>query len=103
MCCSLLISCQLFFSFKFDSLLTFTCCVFVVKKSPKLKSRYKERAQVAIEYAKMIDDFDNLVNPKTLVRHFLGLEPSPFVLCAIKIEEKSDFGLVKFSFVFFFF
>ena len=51
------------FSFQFDSSLTFACCTFAIKKRPRLKSRYKERVQAATEYAKTIDDFDNLVNP----------------------------------------
>ena len=68
---------------------------------PKLKSRYKDHIQEAIEYVKMIDDFNNLVDPRTLACHFLGLEPSPFILCAIKIEEKSELGLIEFSSIFF--
>ena len=44
----------------------------------------------------MIDDFDNLVNPKTLARHCLGPKPSPFVLRTIKIKEKSSLAF-KFS------
>lgn len=71
----------------------FTCCVFTVKKHPKLKSRNKTRVLVAIEYAKTIDDFDNLVDPRTLARHYLGPDHSPFVLHANKIEEKSEFSL----------
>jgi len=37
----------------------------VVKRRPKLKSRYRQRVDAAIEYAKTIDDFDDLVNPRT--------------------------------------
>ena len=37
----------------------------------------------------MIDNFDDLVDQRTLARHCLGLEPSPFVLRAIEIKEKS--------------
>ena len=80
-----------YFSSSFLNLLL-TLCVFAIKKCPKLKSRYKARVQAAVEYAKMIDDFDHLVNPKTLARHCLGPEPSPFVLRAIKIKEKSKFS-----------
>ena len=74
-----------------DLSLTFIYCAFVVKERPKLKSRYKERVQVAIRHAKTIDDFDDLIDPRTLARHFLGSEPSPFVLRANEIEEKSEF------------
>ena len=66
--------------------------VFVVKKHPKLKSRYKTHVQVAAEYMKTIDDFDDLVDPKTLARHYLGPKPSPFVLHGINIEETSEFS-----------
>ena len=38
-------------------------CVYVVKKCPKLKSRYKHRVEAVVEYAKTIDNFDVLVNP----------------------------------------
>ena len=64
--------------------------MFAIKESFELKSRYKERVQVATEYAKMIDDFDDLVDLQSLAHHFLGLEPSPFILHAIEIEEKSE-------------
>ena len=67
-----------------------------VKKCPKLKSRYKRRVEAATKYAKMIDDFNNLVDPRTLARHCLGPDPSPYVLRAIEVEEKSkcSFGLL---------
>ena len=64
--------------------------MFAIKESFELKSRYKERVQVATEYAKTIDDFDELVDPQSLAHHFLGPEPSPFILHAIEIEEKSE-------------
>ena len=74
--------------------------MFIVKKHPKLKSRYKTRVEASIEYVKTIDDFDNLVDPRTLARHCLGPEPSSFVLRAIEIEEKCESSF--FSFLFFF-
>ena len=44
----------------------------------------------------MIDDFDHLVDLRTLARHYLGLEPSAYVLCAIEIEKNSkcSFGFI---------
>ena len=80
-------------------------------KRPKLKSTYMRRVEAATKYAKTID---NLVDPRTLARHCLGLEPSPYVLHTIKIEEKSKclicssltlifFLLFCFFFVFVFF
>ena len=67
-------------------------CIFAVKKRPKLKSRYKACVQAIVEYTKMIDDFDDLVDPKTLAYHYIGPKPSPFILHTIKIEEKSKFN-----------
>ena len=60
---------------------------YVVKRRLKLKSRYKQRVEAAIEYAKSIDD---LVDPRTLALYCLGPEPFAFVLCAIEIEEKKS-------------
>ena len=77
-------------------------CALTVKEGPRLKSKCKKRVQAAIEYMKMIDDFDDLVDPRTLAHHFLGLEPSSFILRAIEIEEKSDFFFTP-SLLFFFF
>lgn len=58
--------------------------VFAVKKHPKLKSKYEGRVQAAIEYASAIEDFDELVDARTLARHCLGLEPSHYILHAEK-------------------
>ena len=80
----------LFFSFIFFIIANFlVCCVCVVKKCPKLKNRYKSRIEAAVDYAKTIDDFDDLVDPQTLAHHCLIPKPSAYVLCAIKFEEKS--------------
>ena len=62
---------------------------FTAKALPKLKSRYKGHLKVTSDYARTIEDFDKLFDPRTLSRHFLGLEPSLFILRAIKKEEKS--------------
>ena len=83
------------------------CCVCAVKKRPKLKSKYKECVKAATKYVKTIDEFDDLVDPRTLACHCLGLKPSSFVLRVIEIEEKSKclFGSPREnpSFLFFFF
>ena len=50
---------------------------------------FEERVWEAVRYASTIDDFDELVDPRTLARHCLGSEPSHYVLCAICQEEKS--------------
>ena len=59
-----------------------------IKRLPKLKSRYKERVEKAIKYAKTIEDFDDLVDPQTLAFYYLGPEPFTFVLCNLDIKEK---------------
>jgi len=61
-----------------------------VKRRPKLKSRHKECVEKAIEYAKMIEDWDDLVDPRTLAFYCLGPNPSAFVLRNIEIEEKKS-------------
>ena len=53
-------------------------------------SRYKQCVEAAIEYANLIDDFDDLVDPHTLALYCLGPEPSAFVLHTIEIEEKKS-------------
>ncbi|XP_075672036.1 uncharacterized protein LOC142641480 isoform X2 [Castanea sativa] len=60
----------------------------LVKRRPKLKSRYKERVEKAIEYARTIEDWDDLVDPRTLAFDCLGPEPSAFVLRNLRIEGK---------------
>ena len=72
------------------------CCIgrhsdlayFVVKERLELEGKFKERVQEAIKYASTIDDFDELVDPRTLAHHCLGPEPSDYVLRAIDREEK---------------
>ncbi|KAK9998111.1 hypothetical protein SO802_017714 [Lithocarpus litseifolius] len=59
-----------------------------VKRRPKLKSRYRERVEKAIEYAKTIEDFDDLVDPRTLAFYNLVPNPSAFMLRMLEIEEK---------------
>ncbi|KAL0015584.1 hypothetical protein SO802_002653 [Lithocarpus litseifolius] len=54
----------------------------------KLKSKYKGRVEAAFDYTKTIDDFNELVDTRTLYRHFLGPEPSPYVLRSLLREEE---------------
>ena len=63
-----------------------TLCVFCIasKEHPELESQFVERVQETIKYTSTIDDFDKLVDPQTLTRHCLGLEPSNFVLRTIR-------------------
>ena len=59
-----------------------------MKVRPKLRSRYKGLVKDTSNYVKTIDNFDELIDRGTLARHFLGLEPSPYVWHAIAKEEK---------------
>ena len=61
-----------------------------MKRRPKLKSKYQGRVEKATEYAKMIESWDDLVDPQTLVFYCLGLDPSSYVLRLIDIEGKKS-------------
>ena len=62
----------------------------VVKRRPKLKSRYTERVKKAIEYAPTIENWDDLVDPRTLAFYNLGPNPSAYILHLLSIEEKKS-------------
>ena len=64
----------------------------VVKRRPKLKSRYNERVEKAIEYALMIESWDDLLDPRTLAFYNLGPDPSSYVQRTLSIEEKKSKG-----------
>ena len=70
------------------TLCNFSCPI--AKEHPELKSRFKDRVQEAIKYISMIDDFDELVDPCTLACHYLGLEPSLYILQTIDREERKS-------------
>ena len=59
-----------------------------MKVRPDLESQFEERVQEAIKYARTIDNFDELVDPRTLARHCLGPEPSLYVFQAIDREQR---------------
>ena len=61
-----------------------------MKKRPKLKSRYIERVEKAIEYAPTIENWDNLVDPRTLAFYNLEPDPSAYVLRLLHTEEKKS-------------
>ena len=66
----------------------FLVLYFAVKERLVLDSRFEERVQVAIKYARTIDDFDELIDPRTLVCHCLGPEPSLYVLSTLDQKER---------------
>ena len=61
-----------------------------VKRRPKLKSKYQDRVEKAIEYAKTIESWEDLGDPRMLSFYCLGPDPSPYVLRNINIEEKKS-------------
>ena len=61
-----------------------------VKRRSKLKSRYSERVEKAIEYASTIENWDDLVDPRTLTFYNLGPDPSSYILCTLSIKEKKS-------------
>ena len=77
------------------SSLTLFVVPLVVKRRPKLKSKYQDRVKKAIEYAKTIESWDDLVDPRTLAFYCLGPDPSPYVLCNLDIEGKKSKCLVR--------
>ena len=62
--------------------------LFSVKKRPDLDNKFDGRVQAAVKYAATIEDFNELIDPRTLARHCLGPEPSLYVLSALDREEK---------------
>ena len=61
-----------------------------VKRWPKLKSKYQDRVEKAIEYARTIESWEDLVDPRMLAFYCLGSDPSPYVLRNIDIEGKKS-------------
>ena len=87
----LLMRCFFFSNFLFILVITsdlFLLLYFVVKESPKLESKFKKRVQAAIKYARTIDDFDELIDPRMIARHCLGPEPSLYVLNTLDRKER---------------
>ncbi|XP_065615732.1 uncharacterized protein LOC136061637 [Quercus suber] len=56
---------------------------------PILEDQYLHRVRAALSYAREIEDFDDLVDPRHLYDCFLGPEPSKYVLEKIRREEKT--------------
>ena len=66
-----------------------------MKRRPKLKSKYQGCVEKAIEYAKVIESWEDLVDPRTLSFYCLGLDPSAYVLRLIEIEGKKSKSWVR--------
>ena len=59
-----------------------------MKERLELEGKFEEQVQEAIKYVSAIEDFDGLVDPRTLAHHCLGPEPSPYVFRALDREER---------------
>nr|POF01846.1 hypothetical protein CFP56_36618 [Quercus suber] len=55
---------------------------------PDLEDRYRHRVRAALDYARGIEDFDDLLDPRHLYDYCLAPEPSKYVLEKIHREEK---------------
>ena len=82
--------CLLIFVLSIWSSLTLFAILFAVKRQLKLKNKYQGHVEKAIEYAKRVESWDNLVDPQTLAFYCLGLDPSPYVLRNLDIEGKKS-------------
>lgn len=78
---------------------SFDAC-FTTFECPDLECRYQSRVQAALEFAQGTDNIDKLVDPRRLYDHYLGPEPSKYVLRKILGEEKSMY--ISLSLFFFF-
>ena len=87
----LLMRCLFFSNFLFILVITsdpFLVLYFAIKERPELESKFEERVQAAIKYARTIDDFDELIDPRTLAHYCLGPEPFLYVLSTLNREER---------------
>ena len=60
----------------------------VVKDHLELESKFEEQVQAVIKYSRTIEDFGDLIDPRTLAHHCLGSEPFLYVLSTLDREEK---------------
>ena len=61
-----------------------------MKRRPKLKIKYQGCVEKAIKYAKAIESWEDLVDPRTFTFYCLGPNPSSYVLQLIEIEGKKS-------------
>ena len=67
----------------------FSFWFFAALDRPDLEDKHRHRVCAALAYARKIEDFDDLVDPRHLFDCCLGHEPSKYVLEKIRREEKS--------------
>ena len=56
-----------------------------------MESQHRERVQATLAFAREIEDFDDMVDPRHLFDCCLGPKPSEYVLEKIRREKKSKF------------
>lgn len=89
-----------FYLFFYSSLFNFclhnpvSFSIFAVSNRLELEGQYCERVHATLAFAKDIEDFDDLVDPRHLFDYYLGPEPWRYVLEKIHREEKTKFVFV---------
>ncbi|KAK9988118.1 hypothetical protein SO802_028357 [Lithocarpus litseifolius] len=79
----------------------FSCGLhFPTADRPLLEERYQGRIKATLEFSLIVDNFDELVDPRRLYECCLRPEPSAYVLGKIAQEEKSRF-LILHPFLFY--
>ena len=65
-------------SFYYEAPFCFECCA--RSDRPSLEEHYQERIRVTLEFALIVDNFDELVEPRFLYECYLGTKPSAYIL-----------------------
>ena len=82
--------------------MTYSYSCFAVTQRPRLKKRYRHRAEKLKEYLEFVKDFDELVSPQSLFLHFFSPEPSTKVWKNLEVVRKSMCFYLFLSFPIFF-
>ena len=71
--------------------------LFAVKARPSLKRWYEERVQAALDFSFSNEDFDELVDPRSLYDHYLDLNLQPSSSSCFLGLRGVSFGLQSFT------
>ena len=71
--------------------------LFVVKARPSLKRQYEERVQAASDFSFGIEDFDELVDPRSLYDHCLDQNLQPLSSSCFLGQRGVSFGHHNFT------
>ena len=76
-------------------------CLFAALDRPNLEDKHRHRVQAALAYARELENFDNLVDPRHFFDCYLGPEPSKYVLEKFAERKRVRLSVHKFlSFVY---